>query len=102
MLLVPVVCAFSREEAKLELRAARLFTKVDDDLGKPDRYAHDHFHTGMSTVKRLSNISWQVLCCCELIDGRKHGECATQVHKHMARGYVVSTLLWIMQHPHVA
>lgn len=30
---------FDRERAKLELRAARLLTQIDDDLGAPDRQA---------------------------------------------------------------
>ena len=31
--------ALDRERAKLELRAARLLTQIDDDLGAPDRQA---------------------------------------------------------------
>lgn len=37
LFLVPNVYALSREQAKLELRAARMFISVDDDLGRPDR-----------------------------------------------------------------
>lgn len=34
-----LLTAVNRERAKLELRAARLFTTTDDDLGAPDRQA---------------------------------------------------------------